>query len=308
MNEYRQLTEEEFARISPALEKCGIHDPLNVFRFIDTRLDKIYDVYLLDNGEKSILKMTGSAARDAASYSRYFDGHHFPVPKILNSFSVDQDHFVQMEFVNGSDARGCSEAEGKRIGEALADIQSHYLTAGGRTQKAELYFKKQIAKNIEAVKPYYPNYTSVFDVVEQRFFEAPQTLIHDDFLPINVLLDGETIRIIDWEYADILPYFLDLGRFAFIYDMDHRLFIPRQSAALFLQSYYNRMKKNSGFCVSEKQFCLDIAISAFCQYVLFLSCALDPTDAKPLDQIRDSIDYQYLRKIMEHIQIVCNLC
>ncbi len=308
MNEYRQLTKEEFTCISPALEKCGIYDPAKVFRFVDTRLDKIYDVYLLNSGKKTILKKTSSAAKEAATYACYFENHHFSVPKIRNCFSVNGDCFVQMEFADGTDARGCSETESKRIGEALADIQSHYLTVGGRTEKAESYFKKQIAKHIEVVRAYYPDYASVFSFVERRFFEAPQTLIHDDFLPINVLLDDKNIWIIDWEYADILPYFLDLGRFAFVYDRDNRLFIPEESAALFLQSYYHQMKQNPEFHVSEKQFRLDIAVSAFCQYVLFLSCSLNAPDAKPFDQSQDLIDNQYLQKIMEHIQTTYNVC
>lgn len=307
-NEYRRLTREEFACISPALEQCGGCDPWNVFRFVDTRLDKTYDVYLLNSATRSILKKTDAAAKEASAYSRYFEGHPFSVPKIMNCFSVNGERFVQMEFAGGADARGCSETESKRIGQALADIQSYYLTAGGRTEKAESYFKKQVAKHIEAVRAYYPDYAPVFSFVEQRFFEAPQTLIHDDFLPINVLLDDRNIRIIDWEYAEILPYFLDLGRFAFVYDKDNRFFLSRESAASFLQSYYDRMKKNPGFCVSENQFRLDIAVSAFCQYVLFLSCSLHAPDAKPFDASHDSIDRQYFQKIIEHLQDACDFC
>lgn len=305
MNEYRQLTKEELASINPALEKCGIHDHLSVSRFVDSKLDKIYNVYFLDYGEKTILKKTTPAEKDMAVYSRYFDGHHFAVPKILSSFSVGEDHFIQMEFADGADARGCSEAEGKRIGKALADIQSYYLTTGGRTEKSEVYFEKQVEKHIESIKPYYSEYSAVFDFVEQRFFESPQTLIHDDFLPINVLLNDDNIWIIDWEYADILPYFLDLGRFAFIYDMDNRFFISKESAESFLKSYYHQMKKNPEFCVSEEEFRQDIAISVFCQYALFVAQSLNTTDTKPSDQIPESIDNNYLKKIMQYIRTEC---
>ncbi len=302
MNEHRQLTKEEFTCIAPALEKYGIQNPFSVSRFIDTKLDKLYDVYLLDRGEKSILKKTSPAEKDMGIYACYFDGHHFAVPKILDSFSVGKNHFVQMEFADGSDARGCSEAEGARIGKALADIQSYYLTTGGRTEKSESYFKKQIGKQIETIRPHYPEYSAVFDFVEQRFFEAPQTLIHDDYLPINVLLNADNLWIIDWEYADILPYFLDLGRFAFVYDMDNRFFISQASAESFLKRYYHQMKTNPEFCVREKEFRLDISISAFCQYLLFVACSLNTTDANPSVQIPESIDKIYLEKIMQHIR------
>ena len=302
MNEYRPLSEKEWNAMSPALERCGVYSSKTVSRFVDTKLDKIYDVYLLDHNRKSILKKTSAAETDMAVYTRYFSGHDFAVTQIFNTFTVGDDHFVQMEFADGSDARGCSEADGKRIGESLADIQSCYLTAGGRTERAESYFKFQIAKQIKVVRPYYMEFDAVFNFVEQRFFEAPQTLIHDDLLPINVLLNHSDIRIIDWEYADILPYFLDLGRFAFVYDADNHFYISHDAAEAFLKGYYRRMKQNPKFCISEKAFRLDIAISTFCQYVLFLACSLNKPDQAPMDQIGESIDKTYLQNIMRYIR------
>ncbi len=302
MNEYRRLTKEEFCAISSILTKCGIHDPSSVFRFVDTGLDKIYDVYLLDNGVKSVLKKTQASSMEADIYKRYFEGQGFAVPKILNTFSVGHDHFVQIAFIDGADARGCSKTDGMRIGAALADIQSHYLTVGGRTDKAQSYFHKQVAKHIDTVRPYYKDYSAVLSYVEKRFFEAPQTLIHEDFLPINVLVDNENVRIIDWEYADILPYFLDLARFAFVYDMENRFFIPQETADAFLKSYYHHMAKHPEFLITEEQFRLDIAVSAFCQYVMFLSCALNSQDAPAVDQCVECIDAIYFKEILKHIQ------
>lgn len=305
MNEYRPLTNDEISLILPALVKCGIQNNSNVFRFIDTKLDKLYDVYLLDQGSKTILKKTTPAEYDMAIYTRYFAGHHFAVPKILNAITVGEDHFVRMEFAEGSDARGCTEADAKSVGKALAHIQSYYLTTGGRTENAKSYYKRQIGKHIEAIKPFYSEYAAVFDFVEQRFFEAPQTLIHDDLLPINVFLNDGSVQIIDWEYADILPYFLDLGRFAFVYDMDNRFFISEEAAESFLKQYYQQMKKNPEFRISEKAFRVDVAVSAFCQYVLFVAYSLNKTDAKSSVELCDSRDNLYLKKIILHLQAEC---
>lgn len=302
MNEYRPLSEEEWIAMSPALERCGVYSSKTVLRFVDTKLDKIYDVYLLDHNRKSILKKTSAAETDMGVYTRYFSGHDFAVPTIFSTFTVGEEHFMQMEFAEGSDARGCSESEGNRIGEALAEIQSCYLTGGGRTERAESYFRYQISKQIAVIRPYFMEFDEVFHFVEQRFFEAPQTLIHDDLLPINVLLNQNDIRIIDWEYADILPYFLDLGRFAFVYDAENHFYISHGTAEAFLKGYYCRIKQNPKFCISEKAFRLDIAISTFCQYVLFLACSLNKPDAAPSAQITESIDKTYLQNIMRYIR------
>ncbi len=296
MNEYRDLTAEEFAEIAPVLEKCNIFSPDMVSRFVDTRLDKIYNVYLLKDGTKTILKNGGKANRDAMKYETYFAGHHFAVPRILSSFTVGEENFVRMEFAEGTDARGCTEEEGQRIGKALAQIQSHYLTSGGHTEKAGSYFTRCVFDRFQKIKEYYPDSEAVVSYVEHRFFEAPQTLIHDDLLPINVLLNAEALWFIDWEYAEILPYFLDLGRFAFVYDQSGDFFIPQESARAFLQSYYEKMQENSGFTISRKQFNLDTAVSAFCQYALFLSYNEDK------DKLRTSADYRYLSGIIDYIK------
>lgn len=296
MNEYRDITAEEFAEIAPALEKCNIFSPESVSRFVDTKLDKTYHVYLLKDGETSILKKCDGANRDAVRYARYFADHNFAVPRILDNFTVGEENFVRMEFAEGTDARGCTEEEGERVGKALAQIQSHYLTAGGHTEKTDSYFKRCIFDRFQKIKEYYPDSEAVFSYVEHRFFEAPQTLIHDDLLPINVLLNGEKLWFIDWEYAEILPYFLDLARFAFVYDKSENFFISQESAMAFLQCYYEKMQENPGFPISRKQFYLDTAVSAFCQYALFLSYNEDK------DKLRTSVDYRYLNGIMEYIK------
>lgn len=302
MNEYRKLTDEEFFSIAPVLARYGIHDSAEVSRFIDSKLDKIYDVYLLHKGTKSILKKTTSTQRDKSVYAYYFKDHGFAVPEVLSSFSAGEEHYVQMEFVEGTDARGCNAAEGKRIGEALADIQSYYLTEGGRTETSEAYYNKQIGRHINAIKPFYPEYSAVFDIVKHRFFEVPHTLIHDDFLPINVLLNDEDICIIDWEFANIQPYFLDLGRFAFIYDKDNRLFISKESSDAFLKGYYQRMQRNSEFHITEEEFKQDVVISAFCQYVLFVGGSINKTAEKSSEAIPESIDNDYLKNIMQRLR------
>lgn len=296
-NEYRSLTAEEFADIAPALEKCHIVCPEDVSRFVDTKLRKTYDVYLLrDGAEKKILKKCDAINRDVTKYQRYFAGHDFAVPRVLRSFSLDDHYFVEIEFVDGDDARECSESDAAKIGVALAQIQSYYLTDSGNTEVTDRYFKKCVLERYEAIKDYFPGSEKVLSYVQRRFFEAPQTLIHDDLLPINVFAGEGDIRIIDWEYADILPYFLDLGRFAFVYDCDSKFFISHDSAMSFLRSYYEKMLENPAFSVSRQQFYLDVAVSAFCQYTMFLSYEEDK------DKLLASPDYRYLRNIIDYIK------
>lgn len=296
MNAYRSLTAEEYTELSPALEKCNILSPSEVSRFVDTKLNKIYSVYLLNGKPKTVLKQCDPDHCDTLSYDRYFAGKDFAVPQILERFTVDSKPFIRMEFADGPDARCCDEIQGQRIGDALAAIQRHYLTFDSTTEAAMSYFQHQVVRYLDKIQETHQIPTEVLSYVESRFSSAPCTLVHDDLLPINVLLRGEKIWIIDWEYAGIYPYFLDLGRFAFVTDENNQLFIPHESAMAFLRSYYTAMQQNLNFTVSHAQFYLDVAVSAFCQYVVFLSCSEDA------DSSQAAIDEQYFQEIVAYIQ------
>ena len=291
MPESRSLTNEEWAEFAPIFEKAGIHSPDSVRRFVDTRLNKIYDVFLL-NGSLVLKK----SDRDKEKYDRYFAGHDFPVPPIISSFQHDNDCWVTMPVVKGSDAKGCSPNDAMKVGRELAKIQSYYLGIDTNPEGCKSYFDRKVLKYWDKSRKYFPEYTDtdIFPLIEARFFSAPRTLIHDDFLPINALLDGGNAWLIDWTYADILPYFLDLGRFAFVGYEEGKLYTPAESATAFLDTYYAEMSKNPLFEMEKQEFLCDVAISAFCQYSMFVYYENEET-------VRESEDYRALRKILEYL-------
>ncbi len=291
MPESRSLTNEEWAEFAPIFEKVGICNPDSVRRFVDTRLNKIYDVFLLDGS--LVLKKSD---RDKEKYDRYFAGHDFPVPPIISSIQHGNDCWVTMPVVNGSDAKDCSPDDATKVGRELAKIQSYYLGIDTNPEGCKSYFNRKVLKYWYKSGRYFPEYTDsdIFPQIEARFFSAPRTLIHDDFLPINALLDGENAWLIDWTYADILPYFLDLGRFAFVGYEEGKLYIPAESAEAFLETYYAEMSKNPLFKIEKQEFLCDVAISAFCQYSMFVSFEDE-------EKVRESEDYRALGKILEYL-------
>lgn len=52
--------------------------------------------------------------------------------------------------------------------------------------------------------------------------DEPLRPCHNDLLPTNLLDDGETVRIIDWEYAGMGDRFFDLGNLAVNNELDAR--------------------------------------------------------------------------------------
>ena len=294
MTELRAITAEEFAAIAPVVEKYGITKAENCLRFIDPQWDKTYDVWLLE-GEKGklILKKDKKRRGDKTVYDAYFAGHDFAVPKILDAAELGNDLYVVMEYAEGEDARGCSEKDAARIGKELARIQSEYLQTGGNEERIQRYFTVYVEEYWDKVKGFFQDGERAFNIVRERFFAAPRTLVHDDLLPLNVLVDGTQIRIIDWETAEIFPYFLDLARFAFVGGKDS-FYISHDSATAFLNAYYEEMQEKSAFSFTKQAFLRDVAVSAFCQYAMFLSYANAET-------IEDTEDYKYLFEIIDYL-------
>ncbi|MBR2046878.1 MAG: aminoglycoside phosphotransferase family protein, partial [Agathobacter sp.] len=267
----------------------------DVLRFIDTNLDKIYDVYLIKLKEKTfILKQLEKRRFDKTKYDTYFAGKGFAVPEIYESVSVDGKDYVLMELVEGPDARNCSREDAGKLGLELGKIQSYYLTDGGHTESAEYYWNRYLEKYYEKLKGIFTDIDDVWEKTKQRFYEAPQTLIHDDLLPINVLIGEDKPWIIDWEIAGIYPYFLDLARFAYVFcSIDNDFFISDEAANTFVASYYEELKKNPNFGVDKKYFLYDVAISALYQYIMFQDYD------KSLEEIKDTVDFKYLKEIIQ---------
>ncbi|MCD7848221.1 MAG: aminoglycoside phosphotransferase family protein [Oscillospiraceae bacterium] len=286
MNENRRLTAEEWAEFAPVFEKAGVFGADSVRRFIDSRLNKIYDVFLLD--DNLVLKKSD---RDKEKFEKYFAGHDFSVPEILSSFRNGDNCWVTMPYIDGSDARDCSPEEARLVGRELAKIQSYYLGTGTNPDGCKSYFERKVLRFWEKSRNYFPGCDGIFEKIEARFFSAPRTLVHDDFLPINALLDGRTAWLIDWTYADILPYFLDLGRFSFVGYKDGKRYISPESAKAFLRTYYEEMSKNPLFTVDRQDFQQDITISAFCQYSMFVYY-------KDEEKVKESEDYRELGRIL----------
>ena len=295
LTEHRVITQEERKELQPVLEKISVQDGVDILRFIDTNLDKIYDVYLIKLKAKAfILKQLEERRFDKTKYDTYFAGKGFAVPEIFETVSAGEKDYVLMQCIEGNDARNCSLEDAGKVGLELGKIQSYYLTDGGHTETAEYYWNRYLEKYYEKLKMFFSDIDDVWEASKKRFFEAPQTLIHDDLLPINVLIGEKQPWIIDWEIAGIYPYFLDLARFAYVFcSVDNDFFISSEAANAFVDSYYEELKKNPNFGIDKKQFLYDVAISALYQYIMFQDYD------KLLEENEDTVDFKYLKEIIQ---------
>ena len=294
LTEHSVLTEKERKELQPILEKISVKKQEEVLRFIDRELDKVYDVYFIKTPKGTrILKLLEERRFDKTKYDTYFAGKGFAVPEIFENVSVDGKDYVLMQLIEGEDARNCNPVNARKVGEELGKIQRFYLTDGGHTENADYYWNRYLEKYYEKLKLLFDDIDDVWEKAKQRFYEVPQTLVHDDLLPINVLIGEDRPWIIDWEIAGIYPYFLDLARFAYVFcSINNQFFISDASADAFITAYYEEMKKNATFDVDKKQFLYDVTISALYQYIMFQDYN------KSREELEDTVDYKYLKEII----------
>ena len=105
-----------------------------------------------------------------------------------------------------------------------------------------------------------------FDRAMERVQLAPKTLIHGDFFPTNVLVDGSGVCIIDWVDATVFGYMMDVGRLTAI--IDKKTLKPMCPCVdKVISAYYNKVKDKLQMNYSE--FLLDIHAAQFielCKY------------------------------------------
>ena len=297
MTENRPATADERSALGDILAKLSIQAPDAVCRFIDRRWNKVYDVYLVEkSGETYLLKMVKDR-REASAHEAYFSGKSFAVPKLHRVIeNTDGTFCLLYDYLDGTDAVGCSSEDAAHVGSALAEIQRHHLCAGGQTDQARWYFDRYLSSNWKKFRKYLEEYETTWKDAEARFYEAPQSLVHDDLLPINVLLGHGGPVIIDWATTGVYPYFLDLARFAYVHSDSVGPLLPARSAEAFLAAYYEGMKLSPAFDLDMGTFRRDVTISALYQYIQFLDANLSEPE------LRASTDFRFLTQILEHLK------
>ena len=79
------------------------------------------------------------------------------------------------------------------------------------------------------------------DAVIKRFENAPQTLIHGDMFPTNILVYQGSCYFVDWANAGISPYMMDIGRLTSIINKDTLLPMCPCSEKV-IHAYYEKMR------------------------------------------------------------------
>lgn len=248
-----------------------VNGETKILRFVDPELEKEYDAFLVETtGERSVLKK--AEENEVAANQRLASaGKDFAVPKLKQAFNHQGQDWLLTEYVTGSDLQVLNQNGAVAVGEALSRIHSSFYT----TNELPVHegAKKLLNKlpNNSALATAYLNYL-------ERLASIPQTFIHDDFLPINVVSDGVKTIIIDWGYGRMGSYMTDVARFYAFYSPSRETagkgltFLDDGNyVEMFLESYYENLTAGLAKELTKEQFEQDLQLEVLHQYLLNIS-------------------------------------
>ncbi len=132
------------------------------------------------------------------------------VPKVL--YSNDEKKFFCMEYLQGEWVNWkadllngvCRIEAAAEAGRTLGLI--HCLTAGDRELAAEFstdqgFFDLRLEPYLVTTGKKHDNLRSLFEEEVERIASTRQCLVHGDYSPKNILVDGDQIKILDCEVA-----------------------------------------------------------------------------------------------------------
>ena len=241
------MTQNEYNEIACSIlkndwdEKSTIQTgKFNISQFQGTAFDSNYACYRVNwsewattnnvllaqkNSYSMVVKITGSTEENIL---KMLWKNGFPVPKVGAVLRYNNGTVILfMEMLPGKELYSCLDDDAW-IGTitTLSEIHSKFWEVQIDTNM-NIPYSNVIAEKMQQA---YSNTThnrywkEYMGIVFNRFEHIPQTLVHGDMFPTNILVFQGKSEFVDWANAGIAPYVMDIGRLTAI--IDKKTFLP----------------------------------------------------------------------------------
>lgn len=261
-----------------------------------------YDVYKIRvDGQTYVLKKSDEA--EAGIYRDFLAGQGFRTPKYFGSGKYDGKIWLLMEYIEGTDLREFTEEMAYGCADSITAVMNAYWQRDEQefeSKKLDRRFEKywkRINKRAQCLEGE-PLLRQAYSVFLQRQLTCPRTLCNGDFLQYNAILRDGEIYIIDWAFAGIMPYSLDIARLIAHGTEDRRTFpfyMVDQYREIYVRQVYEKLREKP----DQEQYGRDIKLSLLNEYIEFIEWELNHPDEE-----RDGVfSYYYgqARKAAEEI-------
>jgi len=257
----------------------GYNNVNDIIQIVDLELDKQYESFVFNSSEgKFVIKKVCS-------------DYELEMYKILNNRgikSIPQTYKIVLDkdnrfwlittFLDGCLCINKDIITYLEIVKELAYIHNKFLNDNAfeqdhkfiRNQTKNFQEKYDKVKNMKVGDKYMLNQKILnnIDLIIKRIERGPKTLLHNDFLPINVIKVNGTVNIIDWEVSSIGFYAIDLGRLLGDYkNISGAHWVKPEWESKIIKKYYSELYKYGKYNKTFQRFLTDYDLSKKINYI-----------------------------------------
>lgn len=251
-----------------------------------------YSVYRITANQKHYV-LKKSDEQEINIYKNFLNSKAFHTPAFYGNIEMEGNHWILLEYIEGPDLRDFSVDMAYACAESITTIMNSYWQSDEiefQQKKCDHRFERYL-KRIEKRALCLLNeekLSKAYQLFIDRQKLCPRTLCNGDFLQYNAIYRNKCVYIIDWAFAGIMPYSLDIARLI-AHGTEKRTTFPfymtNEHRQIYIKEVYKRLSNKPDW----KQYLRDIRLSLLNEYVEFIEYELN----HPQEE-RDAIfDYHY---------------
>jgi hypothetical protein len=258
--------------------KPTLSEQLHIERFHDNGegVDRAYNVYKITADMQTYI-LKKSDDYEIEVYEKFLTGKNLPVPELEGWACVNNTKWILIEYIDGTDLRIFNKDMAYGCADSLSRIFNMYwqekdFEKNKLDNRFERYWTR-INKRSECLTNE-PKLSSAYRIFLDRQLVCPRTLCNGDFLQCNAIESNNDVILIDWAFAGIMPYSLDVAR---LISHGSEKFFPfpfymtDEYRKIFLKGVYDKLQ----FKPDYKQFIWDVILSCLNECIEFIESELN---------------------------------
>lgn len=247
-------------------------------RIIDTELNKEYDVYLINIDDKKYTIKENYNGYESNIYENLLSNKSIQVHEYYGKFvdSNNKENIV-IEYIKGNIFNNENLDSYLELAKELANIHKVFFN-NNHINSNSAFLKNMNLRNLELIKEAQRSkelgkYNITEDILNKLkgivkyMMSRPQTLIHRDLLPINIMKSNSGVKIIDWESAAIGCYTQDIGRLLYDFrNSNGEYWVKKEYEGSILDIYYIEVSNNDFYTINRDEFEIDVQCSKIMNY------------------------------------------
>lgn len=225
-----------------------------------------YHVYkIIADGKHLVLKK--SDGKEIYVYDNLLRDKQFSVPIYYGKAFFDETNWILIEYLEGYDLRDFKMEMAPACAESVTQIMNTYWESKIQDGRFERYWER-INKRAECLENE-PELKNAYKTFLERQLTSPRTLSHGDFLQYNAQYHDGKVYLVDWAFAGILPYPLDIARLIAHGTEDRRTFpfyMNKEQKKCYVEEVYRRLEQKPDW----EQYLMDIKLAVLNECVEFM--------------------------------------